>query len=116
MILPETKEKQRITVDVVRTDPDSHQFIVTYGNDGKLYRLPMLLYQKRSTVPDTLPCIIEESFNGGIHLRQDYEILFTLSGIVILVKLVQLRNALLPILVTLSGIVILVKPLQSLNA
>ena len=75
MILPETKEKQRITVDVVRTDPDSHQFIVTYGNDGKLYRLPMLLYQKRSTVPDTLPCIIEESFNGGIHLRQDYETL-----------------------------------------
>jgi len=75
MVLPETKENQRITVNVVRTDPDSHQFIVTYGDDGKLYRLPMLLYQKRSTVPNTLPCIVEESFNGGIHLRQDYETL-----------------------------------------
>ena len=72
--LPETKEGQRITVNVVRTDPDSHQFIVSYGEDGKLFRLPMLLYQKRSTVPDTLPCIVEESFNGGIHIRQDYEI------------------------------------------
>lgn len=55
MVLPETKENQRITVNVVRTDPDSHQFIVTYGDDGKLYRLPMLLYQKEAPYPTRFP-------------------------------------------------------------
>ena len=38
--------------------------------------------------------------------------LVTLSGIVILVKLVQYSNALTPMLVTLSGIVTLVKEVQ----
>ena len=38
--------------------------------------------------------------------------LVTLSGIVMLVKLVQLSNATAPMFVTLSGIVMLVKPLQ----
>ena len=42
--------------------------------------------------------------------------LVTLSGIVILVKLLQPSNAKESILVTLSGIVILVKPVQPLNA
>lgn len=42
-------------------------------------------------------------------------ILVTLSGIVILVKLLSSLNALTPILVTLSGIVILVKFLQRIN-
>ena len=38
--------------------------------------------------------------------------LVTLSGIVMLVKLVQSENALFPMLVTLSGIVMLVKLVQ----
>ena len=38
--------------------------------------------------------------------------LVTLSGIVMLVKLLQLRKAELPMLVTLSGIVMLVSPVQ----
>jgi len=38
--------------------------------------------------------------------------LVTLEDIVIPVKPLQLKNALLPMLVTLEGIVILVKPLQ----
>ena len=42
--------------------------------------------------------------------------LATPSGIVMLVKLLQLSNALFPMLVTLSGIVILVKLLQAENA
>lgn len=69
------KEKQKAVVNVIRTDADSHQFIVTYGEDKKVYRLPMLQYQRHSAPPKTLQCIVEESFNGGIHLRQDYEAL-----------------------------------------
>ena len=42
--------------------------------------------------------------------------LVTLSGITILVKLVQIENAKLPMLVTPSGITILVKPVQLENA
>ena len=42
--------------------------------------------------------------------------LVTLSGIVILVKLLQYSNALDPIIVTLFGIVMLVKPVQPENA
>ena len=38
--------------------------------------------------------------------------LVTLSGIVMLLRLLQLSKAKSPILVTLSGIVILVRPLQ----
>ena len=42
--------------------------------------------------------------------------LVTLTGIVMLVKLLQLLNAEAPILVKLSGIVMLVRLLQPLNA
>ena len=42
--------------------------------------------------------------------------LFTLSGMVTLVKPLQPENAPPPMLVTLSGIVMLVKPLHPLNA
>ena len=42
--------------------------------------------------------------------------LVTLSGIVTLVRPLQLENALYPMLVTLSGIVTLVRPLQPENA
>ena len=42
--------------------------------------------------------------------------LVTLSGIVMLVRPVQPRNAQAPMLVTLSGIVMLVRPVQPSNA
>ena len=42
--------------------------------------------------------------------------LVTLLGMVTLVKLLQVANALSPILVTLFGMVTLVKPLQFANA
>ena len=42
--------------------------------------------------------------------------LVTLSGIVMLVKLLHHENALLPMLVTLSGMTRLVKPLHPSNA
>ena len=61
-------------VRVVRTDIDSHVFIVEYGEDKRLYRLPMLPYQRKEPSPGELQVVVDRSGGGSsVHLTQDYE-------------------------------------------
>lgn len=73
--MEEQEERQHVAVKVLRTDVDTHQYVVSYGEDAKLYRIPMLPYQRKMPVPDTIPCLVERSLSGGVYLRQDFEAL-----------------------------------------
>lgn len=73
--MEEQEERQQVAVKVLRTDIDTHQYVVSYGEDAKLYRIPMLPYQRKMPEPDTIPCLVERSLSGGVYIRQDFEAL-----------------------------------------
>ena len=65
--------KQGVQVRVMRVDGISHEYVVEYGDDHKLFRVPQLPFQRSLPQPDTIDCVVEETLTGSITIRQDYE-------------------------------------------
>lgn len=69
--MAKVKNLHLIEVKVVRTDESSHEFIVEY--DDRFYRVPQQPFQREREQPQVLKCYVEETPQGGRHLRQDLE-------------------------------------------